>query len=252
MENSIIKLHNEFIKIRNMGYVPSVYQHRHSAGSTFERLLGKQSDELFWPDYEGIEIKTKKGYSKTKIGLFTANPDGKYLFVVQDLLEKFGKEKNGTKSFMLEVNAYDYSFYNNHKYKLVIDYKQQVLCLKVYDFHNNLVYDDITWSFELLKERINLKMQTLAFIKCCTKIKNNLENYWYYRMDIYQELDFTNFLKQLEKGNISIRIGIGIFKTGKRVGQVHNHGMEFSIQEEHLKELYNKVIDYKKIPLVNL
>ena len=45
---------------------------------------------FFLPDYNGIELKTKKGYSKTKIALFTANPDGKYFFAIQNLVEQYG------------------------------------------------------------------------------------------------------------------------------------------------------------------
>ena len=45
------------------------------------------------PDYKGIEIKTKKGYSKSKITLFSANPDSMYLYALKGLVETYGVDK---------------------------------------------------------------------------------------------------------------------------------------------------------------
>ena len=63
----------------------------------------------------------------------------------------------------------------------------------------NLISDEIYWTFELLEERINLKLKKLALVKCCTKRKDNIEYYWYYQINFYKNIDFLKFLKAIEK-----------------------------------------------------
>ena len=42
------------------------------------------------PDYNGIEIKTRRAYSKSAITLFNAVPDGKAPFEVERLKNTYG------------------------------------------------------------------------------------------------------------------------------------------------------------------
>ena len=243
MDENMTKLFNSFKVIRNKGYITSFYEYRHSAGLTFERLLGKESDELFWPDYNGIEIKTKQEHSKSRISLFTAVPDGKFLYRIQYLYDKYGKEDNNSKKFNIELKANKLNFYNKRIFRIFVDRKNQWIVLKIYDYNKTLIDDSVVWSFDLIKERLNLKLQKLALVKCCTKRENNRDKYWYYKIIFYKDIIFDKFLEQLEKGNISIKFTISTFKFGKRAGQLHNHGTIFAIEAENLEDIYlNKYV----------
>ena len=52
----MVDLYVKFKEIKKMGYVRS-YKDKNNSGITFEHLLGKEQDEFFLPDYNGIELK---------------------------------------------------------------------------------------------------------------------------------------------------------------------------------------------------
>ena len=241
MDNDMYELSMEIQKIKNMGYVKGVYPTGNCAGITFERLLGKDSDELPFADYNGIELKTKKGYSRSRVTLFSANPDGRYVYALQNLYEKYGRNINGEKRFLLEINSLKKHFFNNHFFQISVDKEEKEIILNVYDINYNLIDNDTRWSFDLIKERLDLKLNKLALVKCCTKSKNRQQYYWYYKVTFYRTIIFDKFIEAIEKGKINIKFTIGVFKTGPRVGQIHNHGTGFSIDEQDLKFIYKDI-----------
>ena len=98
MRESIILFCKKFEEIREKGYVKSVNNYLSDGGITFESLIGATAGSFEYPDFEGIEIKTRRSYSKYPIGLFSANPDGENLFELERLKNTHGwpdrKEKN--------------------------------------------------------------------------------------------------------------------------------------------------------------
>lgn len=232
MEQGFLNLAEEFRKIKRKGYVESVSIYRSRAGDTFERLLGKERDELFLADFEGIEIKTKKGYSKSPVTLY---------FSLKRLLENYGIMKNGMPNMLLEVSSNKYTYYNKHCFKLEVDWQNMLVKLNIYDLNKELLDDSVSWSFSLLKERINFKLQNLALVKCCTKEINKKEHYWYYKIIFYKNLTFESFIKAIEGGKIIVTFSIGIYKSGPKIGKLHNHGTSFRIIEDDLMSLYDKM-----------
>ena len=71
MEKQIKKLNEEFIKIKKMGWIKSVNCGSNGIGFTFESLLGISKNELEIPDYNGIELKTRRYSSTSYIILFS-------------------------------------------------------------------------------------------------------------------------------------------------------------------------------------
>ena len=64
-------------------------------------------------------------------------------------------------------------------------------------------------------------------------------------MKIYKLKDFETFINLIEKGIIRISLKIGVFRTGKRVGKIHDHGTSFCIEENNLDKLYDLIETYK-------
>lgn len=238
MDKSMLDLYLKFKKIKKIGYVKSYNNKRCSAGITFEKLLGKEQDELFLPDFKGIEIKTKKGYSKSRITLFCANPDSMYLYALKNLIKNYGVNQ---KKFTTELSSLVKHRYNGYYFQIYVDWKSKKVVLLIFDKSYKLISDEIYWTFELLEERINLKLKKLALVKCCTKKRDNIEYYWYYRINFYKNIEFLKFIKAIEKGIITVRFKIGTFLSGPRIGEVHNHGIDFAILESDLKEIYESV-----------
>ena len=119
---------------------------------------------FFLPDYNGIELKTKKGYSKTKIALFTVNPDGKYLFAIQNLVEQYGVNK---RKFLTELSAIDKHRYNGYYFQIYVDWQNKKVVLLIFDKFYNLISKDIWWTFDLLKERVCSYNRYVTFIPIC-------------------------------------------------------------------------------------
>ena len=58
--------------------------------------------------------------------------------------------------------------------------------------------------------------------------------------------DFETFLKLLEDGIITITFKINVYTEGKKIGMIDNHGTDFSILDNNIELLYNKVDIFQK------
>ena len=152
-----------------MEYVKSIRKGSTGIGATFEALLGKEEDSLEIPDFEGIEIKTRRGYSKSLINLFTAVPTGGTFYEVKRLRDTYGYPDVYDKTLkrlntmaeakdLIKVGVFYY-------FGLRVDRKLQRLILCVYDINKNLIDETTYWDFDILKEKLFRKMNILSIIK---------------------------------------------------------------------------------------
>ena len=96
IKESIKELKEKFEEIKKVSLHKSLRRGPTGIGYTFEKLIGKEEDSSYEPDYKGIEIKTKLGYSKSPITLF--NLVGKRddeVPICNYLINKFGYFRNG-------------------------------------------------------------------------------------------------------------------------------------------------------------
>ena len=159
IKESIKKLNNEFNRIKRMGYVPEVHRGYGGIGDTFERLLGKEKSDFCVPDYDGIEIKTRRSFSKGLIGLFGSVPDGEELFELDRLREKYGYPDKEIRSAKVLYSV----VYGNmlcqvgtkYFFKLDVDRKEEKVFLCVFDKNLNLLERSVYWSFFTLKNKLS-------------------------------------------------------------------------------------------------
>ena len=95
--NNISKLNNEFNAIKNMGWIKEMRKGPTNIGYTFETLLGKKEDYNDTPDYEGIEIKTKK--NDKFMTLFCCCLYSEEKSQAKRILEKYGYPDKKIKQF---------------------------------------------------------------------------------------------------------------------------------------------------------
>ena len=94
MKENIYFLKKEFSKIKNKGWVIAKSKGNGNVGITFETLLGKERENFPISDYMGIELKTSiDNYSRPYLTLFSATPDGKYIYTTKLLKEKIWLER---------------------------------------------------------------------------------------------------------------------------------------------------------------
>lgn len=245
MEENILKLTREFEKISRKGWVKSFYAGSGGGGLTFEKLLGKPIDKLDLPDYYGIEIKTHYYLGKYPITLFHASPNGPESQEIFRLAERYGYPnaiyrtcKNLFGSLTTLQRRFMGKFY---QYQIVVDYIEKRIYLCVY-LRNKLIEKRSYWTFEWLKTRLYRKLKYLAFIEVDYRRVNGEAYYRYNRIKFYELRGFNEFLSLIEKGDIELKINIDTFRSGSRVGQMHDHGTEFSLASRNLSKLFREIL----------
>ncbi len=241
----MVSLKTEFERIKAMNWVPSLRRGTTGIGYTFETLLNKPEESFELPDYGSIEIKTKNIFSPTSIKLFCATPDGDELFAIQKLRDQFGypdKIHSETLVFNGNVGSTNFTPIGSHYlFKLKVDEQSQVIRLLVIDLNCNFICNNISWSFDMLKQKLLRKLSYLAIVEAEKKFEHKQVFYKYKRITFYKLKDFNTFIKLINNGIIKVNFTIGTIKKGPRKGQTHDHGTKFEIDLKNITSLYDKI-----------
>lgn len=251
MENQIKKLNEEFIKIKKMGWVKSVNRGSNGIGFTFESLLGISKNELEIPDYNGIELKTRRYSSTSYIILFSCKPEGKYYHEVERIKDEYGYPH----SIFCEYKILNNSVYANKKnkigqkyyFKLEVSREDEKIYLLVYNINNELLEREVYWAFDILKEKLYRKLKWLALVKAYSKkcYSERSEYFKYDNIKTYCLKNFETFINLLERGIIRVNFKLNIKTKGDKIGQIHDHGTSFDIQEHDILKLFDKYETYE-------
>lgn len=247
MEENIKLLKRKFEEIKKLELTKALRKGTTGIGYTFETLLGKKEDNSYLPDFNGIEIKTKLGYSSSPLTLFCMVPKKSNDYCIKHILNTYGypdKEalKHGFKRFKGNV----YCKQNNiiackYIFKLKIDKVNKKLRLFILDRYFNVIKDDIFWDFEDLEQRLFSKLSYLAIIKGLPYKRNNNTFYKYISLDIYKLKSFDIFLKLIEKDKIFVVFNIDMIKNEKQFGKINDRGTAFRINIRDIEQLFEKV-----------
>ena len=146
MNNNYKLLLNEFKLISNKKWIKGINNYTNSAGLTFETLLNKKSDSMYFPDYNGIEIKCTQRFSGYPISLFSLSFDGPLLYQMNEILNKYGKQDyiyKNKKTLTATLSFNKKTLINNQYYfKLEFDDIGKNIYLAVYDFEQRLIEKD--------------------------------------------------------------------------------------------------------------
>lgn len=245
MNENIKKLKQEFEIIAKKGYIKGIYNNSASIGRTFENELNLPRNQMEIPDYYGIEIKTRRTYSKSHITLFTAVPDGEQPKETERLKNTYGYPYKKDKKYKaLYVNVYgNRKNYGGvkYQYKLDVDRNSNKIYLSIYDRYDNLIERKAYWSFIYLESKIMLKLKTLAIVNAWPKQINGWNYFKYYKIEFYILKDFETFLNLIESGIIRVTLKVDIYTDEKNYGKTYDHGCGFDIEELNITKLYNKI-----------
>lgn len=243
MEEEFKILIDKYRHINKLDWIQSTRKGPTGIGKTFEDLLGKEEETFCFPDFLGIEIKTKRSNTNEPYSLFCIEPDGENMFEGERIRLKYGyssKKHPQFKVFNHTIRVGKETVLGDHKFTLKVDLIQKRLYLIVYDLNGKIIDQDTYWNFDLLKEALERKLKNLAIIKAHIKFENNIEYFKYYKMYIFKGVNFNSFLKLLQSGKIAVNFKLGVYTGEYRYGQPHNHGTGFSIYENYIKYLYEE------------
>ena len=137
MDESCKNLLKEFKAISKLQWIKGINNFTNSCGLTFESLLNKKSDSMFFPDFQGIEIKCTQRFSRYPITLFSSAFDGPSLYEMNQLLNKYGKNDiiyKNRKILNATLSCNKQILVNNKYYfKLEVAEDEERLYLSIYD-----------------------------------------------------------------------------------------------------------------------
>lgn len=245
MDEDVKILINKFKLISKRGWIKSNSKNWGSVGLTFENLLNKKVDSMFFPDYLGIEIKCTTLHSTYPLFLFTICFDGPTFPEINRLIEKFGYyDKDYPNKKILYKTINDTKKLTNHKYQFQfeIDYKKDKLLLCVYDKYQNLIEKESFVYLSSIKNHLLIKLNKLALIYSATKKVNKEQFFHYYKMEIYKLKNFDIFLKLLMEGIIKVDLIARI--SGSDKGRYRNKNLVFKIPKDKIWRLFDRIYSY--------
>lgn len=246
MYNNFKILLRKFKEIQKIGIIESLRDGYESIGYTFEKMLGKDEDWSYMPDFLGIEIKTKMANTRNAISLFSMSPKkDNCTYAIKWLVDNFGyisKKNNNIKLFKEDIDAKEWvKIYNNYRIKLKLCKNENRIKLIICDAQNNLTDDSIYWNLSDLKERMEKKLKYLAFITANCYINNRKKYFLYNNIKFYKLKNFNYFIDSIETGKIKVRINVDISHSTKYMGKLHDHGATFRIKKELIEEIFERI-----------
>jgi len=248
MKKEYDNLLKKFIEISNKKWIKGISNHFNAAGLTFEEQLGKKADNMFFPDYYGIEIKCTQRYSGYPVILFSSAFDGPSLYETNRILELYGKKdyKYPDKKILMSNLKYNEKvlIYNKYFFKITISDEEEKLYLEVYDLFDNLIEKQSFITFETLKNKLEIKLSNLAIVYASKKKDIDYPYFRYYKMDIYKLKNFETFIESIKDGTITLSILCRVSRSGLEEGRQRNKNILFGIYKKNINKLFNLIVSH--------
>lgn len=234
-------LEEKFREIFEMGWVESINDYSSGVGMTFEKLLGKESDDFAHPDYDGIEIKTQRVGTDYPITIFGLAPWGNTAPEVERLRETYGYFDYDDKD-QRKLNAEIYAsknklICNRYFFNLDVNRKERKIYMIIYDINYNIIDNTTYWHFDDIEEKLKYKLQYLGFVHAASKSKFKKEYFKYFKLECYELKDFNTFLDLLEKNIIAVSFTSSMIKYGPSMGK-YKASCYFRINKYDLSKLF--------------
>jgi hypothetical protein len=243
---SIKKIKTEFLRIKNLGFVPNEKSENNDSaiGATFEKYLGVKENNSKDADFQGWEIKTKKQFSKTATSLFSLKPSypkggDRYM------LNKFGEpDEDFPNATNLNTSIYcnkEKQYYKNLFYKLKLGDDRITLIVK--DKNKKLFDNNVYWLFSDIRKSAK-KLRNTAIVNAEKKEVDGKSQFKYIEIKALINCNFDRLIEYFTSGLFYYEHRWSPDKTGDRKGKNHNHGGGFRIKKSSdFEKLFEHVIE---------
>ena len=221
------KFKQEFQKLKNKGFVPSLRNGSTGIGYTFEKLLGLKENNLALPDIENIEIKAHRDNSNSLITLFTFN-NKVWQISPLEAIKKYGSyDQNGRLGMY-----YTMSLTPNSTGLFLIVNSQTI------SVQHTSGEIRATWQLCQFAERFKQKIPALLLVSAHTEERDGKEYFHFYRVQLMRETSDQLLAELFKTGNLLVDLRLHDKGTSAR-----NHGTGFRIYEDKLPLLFQKIED---------
>lgn len=241
---SVVKeFREEFIRVKQMGWIPSNRFHDTGIGKTFEDFIGVIENNKSSADYKGIiELKSARELSEAMVTLFTKSPRP---HGVNNVLRKtFGYSDGEYKNTKILHTTFSGDKFNTCKGKygfiLKVNFKESKINIVIKNLGNNTINNSVKayYPFGELKDKIETKCKYIVFISADSKKEGGKESFKFNSAMLLSGLTFLKFLEFLKKGLIKYDFRLGVYRTGKHIGKSHDHGSGFRISKKDIKRVF--------------
>jgi hypothetical protein len=244
-------------RLSEMGWIQNGRFGNHGGiGNTLEDYLGITENNLPIPNAAEWELKTQRSGTTSLTTLFHTEPSPTAVrFVPRVLLPLYGWKHSeaGSKypanemSFRQTISGTSHSDrgfivrINQRESKIEISFDSSKIDPK-HDAWKRAVAERIGlgelnplpyWGFKDLEHKAGTKLLNCFYVQADVKRINHKEYYWYNKVQMLQEFDFSGFIKAIETGVLFVDFDA---RTG------HNHGTKFRIKQNNWSLLYKRVI----------
>lgn len=233
----------DFLFIKEMEWVESRRTHNTGIGKTFEDLVGVYENNNKLADYEDVlELKSQRELSQSLITLFTLAPTSPKK-VMTHIRDTYGAVDGEFPNRKIIHSTIPHSKFNSYKglfgFKLELDKANKKLFLKIKNLNTDKEEEiTIFWDLDELKKCVETKCDYIAYIKAKSKKEEDKELFHFDHATVLSGLTFNKFLELIKSDVIIFDIRCGVYRSGKKKGQSHDHGPAFRIARRNLGKAF--------------
>lgn len=211
--------------VSQKGWIKGLRFHDTGIGKTLEEELGIKENNIALPDFGVMELKSQRLDTGSMLTLFTKKPEGT---TNSDIREKFGYPDKHFPKIKVIHQTLSSDKKNAQGYRCKIDkVKNRMLILKKSKIIGFYPLDFI--KAKAIEKIGNGLILVLAKSK---KIKKQ-EYFNYKKAYLLKDIDPVKFLKHYEYD-----IRLGVYQSGAKKGQPHDHGSAFRIKQKFIMDLF--------------
>lgn len=212
-------------EVSDKGWVKSRRIHDTGIGQTLEHCLGLDENNIALPDFGKMELKSQRINTSSMLTLFTKSPEG---ISNAEIRERFGYPDKEYPKIKIVHQTITNGKDNGRWFGCEVDELEGKLRVKRKGEH--IGYYDLNFLKQKAIEKIG---NGLILVLAETKKEKGHEYFHYIEAYLLKDLDPVRFL---EHSKYDIRLGV--YHSGEKAGQQHDHGSAFRLTEKSIPELF--------------
>lgn len=227
---SIEEVKQKLIEIRDMGYITTHRVHDTGIGKTLEDLLGIGENNIMLPDIGDIELKAKRAKSASMLTIATATPHPQG--AIGRIFDKY-KYLDDKGYFNLHSTIYG-SQKNPQGFKLNIANDRLII--------ENTYNIEAYWPLSIFDTILKSKSNKILLVYAETRGRKNSEEemFHYTEAHLLSNLSRDKFITAIRTDKLKVDLRIGVYRSGVKKGQRHDHGTGFRINSRDFLTLYDQ------------
>ncbi len=222
---TLAKIKKVLKELSEKGWIKSNRRHDTGIGKTLEDHLHLKENNIALPDFGVMELKSQRIKTSSMLTLFTKSPEG---ITNAEIRERFGYPDTEFPEIKILHQTIENGRKNAMGFHCAIDVKQG----KLFILHKESVIG--YYRVEFLKRKAIEKIGNgLILVLAQTKKERRREYFHFTEAYILKEIDPTKFL-----AHSKYDIRLGVYHSGKKAGQAHDHGSAFRLTENDLPLLF--------------